>query len=70
MGPESEEEVRHYSSLFNEQMVKLRPREATNGQNFNRLFKHSTEIGVEPTTLINNGDPSVVHEEVVYDPTP
>ena len=27
-------------------------------------------IGVEPTTLINNGEPSVVHEEVVYDPTP
>ena len=27
-------------------------------------------IGEEPTDVINNGEPSVVHEEIVYDPTP
>ena len=27
-------------------------------------------IGDEPTTIINGGEPSVVHEEVVYDPSP
>ena len=27
-------------------------------------------IGPEPTELLNNGDPSVVHGEIIYDPTP
>lgn len=36
----SEEQVRQFSELFNKQMLLLRPREGTNGQNFYRLFKH------------------------------
>ena len=38
--PISEEEVAHYSALFNQQMIALRGREGTNGQNFYRLFKN------------------------------
>ena len=37
--PASDEEVAHYSALFNQQMIALRGREGTNGQNFYRLFK-------------------------------
>ena len=36
----SEEEVKELSNRFNAQMTLLRPREATNGNNFYRLFKH------------------------------
>ena len=38
--PASEDDLKHYSSLFNEAMISLRGREGTNGQNFYRLFKH------------------------------
>lgn len=38
--PISVDEVAHYSSLFNQQMIALRGRDGTNGQNFYRLFKN------------------------------
>jgi len=70
--PASTDEVRELSVRFNEQLSALRPREATSGNNFFRLFKHmdvdgSGRISFKELSRMVRGDLSIGKEQLTKD---